>query len=373
MSLTKKPTSHIFELDGVRALAVWLVLLDHAMYGWAWPPSTLEAIPLPIRLLGRYGWLGVDLFFILSGFLITSILLGTRHRSGYFYARRFLRIIPLYYLVICITWLLYGNRFNSYFLSSFVFLPNFYHLLGIAVPHGPGVFWSLAIEEHFYSFWPVLVRFLSHRFLIVMALLICILDPLARFYAYKHGVDPLNVIYPVTWFRLDGLAMGALLAIWSRSKYTSPTNDLRLAGGLLGLFVIETVALLPLGILKSGSVFRYNQAHLLFAALLLAVLGLRGTIWTAPLRSRFACLSGDLSYCTYLIHLSVGDGYQVLVRFMGWQPEIALGGFGALTACATFLIGVSFGLAMLSQRLIEGPAQRLKRYFEYVPAGDRGA
>jgi peptidoglycan/LPS O-acetylase OafA/YrhL len=315
-------------------------------------------------LLGRYGWLGVDVFFVLSGFLITGILLDTRERPGYFrnfYARRFLRIIPLYYLVICITWFLYDRQFNSYFLSSFVFLSNFYYLLGIPMPHGPGVYWSLAIEEHFYLFWPVLVRFLSRRMLIIAALTICILAPMARYYAYHHGVDPINVIYAVT-----------LLAVWSRSKYSNPAQDLRFGLGLFVLFIVETVALLPLGILKSGSVFRYNQAQLMFASGLMIILGLRGTVWTAPFRSRFARLSGDLSYCVYLIHLSVGDGYEALVKLMGWRPDVVLGPLGALTARAVFMIAVSFGLAMLSQRFVEGPALRLKRYFEYAPAEKGG-
>ncbi|MEP6962536.1 MAG: acyltransferase [Acidobacteriota bacterium] len=361
------PAAHIIELDGVRAIAVWLVILDHIIDGWPVSAAVLQMIPLPIRLLSRYGWLGVDLFFVLSGFLITGILLRSRGKPHYFrnfYARRTFRIIPIYFLVIFVCWFFYGSAYNSYFLASLFFLANFYHALGLQPPHGPSVFWSLAIEEHFYLFWPLLVRFLQRSWLTKAAFALCIGIPALRFYAKSQGLDINSEIYPITWFRLDGLATGALLAIWSQSRYATQRNTLRLGGLLLVLFVVETVGLIPLGILQSGSVFRYNQAQVFFAGFVAIVLGLRGTAWTALLRTGFFRLTGDVSYCLYLIHLSVGDAYQAIVRWSGWQLELRIGELGAFGLRTVFLVVVSFALAMLSRRYIEQPVLRLKRHFE---------
>src|ERR1035438_1158660 len=101
---------HVPELDGIRGAAVWLVILNHVEGGWNMPAYVKASVPGPLLFLIQHGWLGVDLFFVLSGFLITGILLDSREKPHYFknfYMRRFLRIMPLYFTVIAICALLY--------------------------------------------------------------------------------------------------------------------------------------------------------------------------------------------------------------------------------------------------------------------------
>jgi peptidoglycan/LPS O-acetylase OafA/YrhL len=142
--------SRIPELDGFRACAVLMVLVHHLFYGWKTP--ALARLPHMIRIPIEQGWRGVDLFFVLSGFLITGILLDSSDNHRYFrnfYSRRVLRIVPLY--LTCIILMYFGyQKAAPYFLLSILYLANFAHFFRIGVPHGPGVFWSLAVEEHFY-------------------------------------------------------------------------------------------------------------------------------------------------------------------------------------------------------------------------------
>ncbi|MBI1735581.1 MAG: acyltransferase [Candidatus Rokubacteria bacterium] len=362
--------TYVSELDGVRAMAVWMVIVGHLVAGWPNPEGSLTWIPRPILFVLDHGWLGVDLFFVLSGFLITGILLDTRDHPFYFrnfYARRFLRIFPLYYAVIGITGLYYRDA-DGYFLISIFFLANFAYYFGVSVPHGPEVFWSLAVEEQFYIAWPWLVRLLSRRALTAMACALVVGVPFLRLYATHRGMSLEWEIYMYTWFRIDGLAVGALLAVWVRSRFNEYGRSLKLASSLVGLSIAITFAGVPFGILGSGSPFRYTQVQLVFGAFLLAAVTLRGTRWTSPLRGSFAKLSGDLSYCMYLIHLCVGDVYEDLVHRAAWQPATMLGPFGAVLLRSIVVVGVSFGLALLSWRFFERPILRLKRHFEYAPA-----
>jgi len=362
--------AHIPELDGIRAVAVWMVLCAHLLYGGPTPKATLNVIPKFVGFVFGHGWLGVDLFFVLSGFLITGILLDSRDKPGYFrnfYARRFLRIIPLYFAVVLVCWPFYPET-SKYFLLSLLFLANFAYAFGAAVPHGPGVFWSLAIEEHFYLVWPWLVRYLTRRALTVTAIGLVVVIPVLRFWAVSAGMNPRVQIYNYSFFRFDGLALGALMAIWVRSAWANRRTSLWLSAALVGASVVVTLAGIPFGVLSEASVLRYTQAQLVFAGFLVAVVALKGTGVTAPLRWPFAKLSGDLSYCIYLTHLSISDGYQHLLQKVGIDPLAAFGPLGLLVVRAIAILGCTFGIALLSRRFLERPVLRLKRYFEYGSA-----
>jgi peptidoglycan/LPS O-acetylase OafA/YrhL len=347
-----------------------MVLGGHLLTGWPNAPGALDRIPRPILSILDHGWLGVDLFFVLSGFLITGILLDSRDHPRYFrnfYARRCLRIFPLYYAVIGVAWLVYGDS-SGYLLASAFYLANFAHYFDIAVSARLGVLWSLAVEEHFYLVWPWLVRFSSRKALTTIACGLVVGAPLLRMWGVQHGLSITEEIYKYTWFRLDGLALGALLAVWVRSRFSGGRRSLGLAAGLLGLSLILTVAGIPFGILGSGSMLRYTQWQLVFAAFLLAAVATRGTRWTAPLRWPFVRLSGELSYCIYLINYGVGDGYEALVRAMAWEPAMVLGPFGAVVLRTVFVVVGTFAVALLSRRFFERPLLGLKRHFEYAPA-----
>src|SRR5438270_12094343 len=139
--------SRIPELDGIRAIAIWMVLLVHVITAFPNPQGALSFLPWSMQVALGHGWLGVDLFFMLSGFLITGILLDTRERPHYFrnfYARRFLRIMPLYFTLVLVSALFY-HHYGRYLLLSSVFGANLAPLFLVAVPHAPIVRWSLVV------------------------------------------------------------------------------------------------------------------------------------------------------------------------------------------------------------------------------------
>src|ERR1700730_4909307 len=194
--------SRVPELDGIRAIAVWMVLIHHVVYGWPNPIGTFAHIPTPVLQAIRHVGLGVDVFFVLSCFPITGILLDTKERPHYFqnfYVRRVLRILPLYaaYVAVCSV---FYRGYPLFFILSTLFAANLAQLFGVLVPHGPGVLWSLAVEEHFYLIWPLLVFLLNRRKLTVLAIMIVVMTPIARGLAVAHGMDVNAAVYSYSWF-----------------------------------------------------------------------------------------------------------------------------------------------------------------------------
>jgi peptidoglycan/LPS O-acetylase OafA/YrhL len=357
---------YIPELDGVRAIAVLMVMLMHILMPNDQSQAALESVaPRVLSLLIGHGWLGVDLFFVLSGFLITGILLDTRESPRYFenfYGRRALRILPLYFLCIAVMACCYPGH-GPYFLLSLVFLANLAGLVGAGAPHGADVFWSLAVEEHFYLIWPWLVRLLSRRALGWTCACIVITEPILRAISAAHGID----VYNPSWFRFDGLASGALLAVWFRSPLESQRRSLLAAAACIAAAIAITIAGLPFGIMAktvAGMSLRYNQATLIYCAGMLVAIAWRSTRLTAPLRWNFARLTGNLSYCLYLIHLALLDAYMFVFRHY-----VATGfTFSQLLLRAVTVLSASYGLALLSRRFLERPFLALKQQLGDGPA-----
>jgi len=224
---TGAPGGHLPALDGVRGLAILAVLLFH-FAGEIHPVGALERVL--VRVLG-YGSLGVDLFFALSGFLITDILVATHAAPHYFrsfYMRRALRIFPLYYAVLAVVFFalplvpaLQGTdlgtlgRFQAwawlYGVNVFLALQGGWTMSYLT--H----FWSLAVEEHFYLFWPFLVWWLAPRprRLMQAAGALAGLSFAARLLAAAQGVNPVALAV-LTPFQLDALCLGGFFAVWRR-------------------------------------------------------------------------------------------------------------------------------------------------------------
>jgi len=356
--------TRIPELDGVRAIAIWMVLIVHVVAGYSYPPRGLSFLPHPVRLILGHGWLGVDLFFVLSGFLITGILLDTKDRPNYFktfYIRRFLRIMPVYFAVVLV-WTLCYRGDGRYFLLSSFFGANLAPFVHAHIPHGPGVLWSLAVEEHFYLLWPAMVFLLDRRKVLALCIVLVVGCPILRGIFAARGMDP-ELIYVLSWFRFDGLATGAALAIWARSSFFN-----RQAARLIALTSLVALGLITVvgarfGLLGTKTVvavaLRYTQAYLIFGALFTLVLVYLDTNWTGFLKQPFMQLSGALSYCLYLIHLSVGDAYN----FLFGSLQERLGPNATVLVRGAFLIGVSFGIAALSRKYLEQPCLALKNRF----------
>lgn len=202
------------ELDAIRGIAILGVVIYHA-FVWARDLSLYTVPQRKFLLLFAAGQFGVALFFVLSGFLITGILLDSRSRPDYykrFYVRRALRILPVYYLVLLI--LILAHRANGTFLAlSLVFSANLTSLFGATLSYP--VLWSLAVEEHFYLLWPSTVRRISDSHLMILAFAISAISPLLRYFCHvhvsatHHAIDYGCAFY--TWNAADGLAWGGFL------------------------------------------------------------------------------------------------------------------------------------------------------------------
>jgi peptidoglycan/LPS O-acetylase OafA/YrhL len=359
------PQAHkerVAELDGVRALAVLAVMAGHLLV----PPSSVSrapsGLPRPIEAIVTHGWLGVDLFFVLSGLLITSILLGSKANGaaayfGRFYERRALRILPLYVLVLAILAIAYVQFTGpGYFALCLAFAANLAPLAHVAVPNGGGPLWSLAVEEQFYLFWPVLVLLLNRRALVYVLFAIVVCEPVLR------AIHPFDTEF--TWMRADGLAAGALLALWFTSKRRTPRADAILALALLGVALLIAVVSFPFGGMGAGTVsiaVRIPQAICIFAALVIFAVSRSGARSTAALRIPFAIITAEFSYCLYLIHVPLIDGYQTFVNRFAPELPRALGPLGANLLRFAIILCVAYALAALSRRYLEKPFLRMGR------------
>lgn len=209
--MQQRSTAYLPSLDGLRAIAVALVL-------WAHTPESLTAIPglqwlSTLKRIINPGYLGVDLFFVLSGFLITRILLATREKANplrNFYIRRSLRIFPIYYLLILLCaviapgiYLLAAATYTSNYVFSFDASPNL-------LRHT----WSLAVEEHFYLIWPLLVLKLTPALSKIIAwigLALAIASVSLHFWFLAEG-PAAELAYRASHCRFASLLMGALLS-----------------------------------------------------------------------------------------------------------------------------------------------------------------
>jgi peptidoglycan/LPS O-acetylase OafA/YrhL len=223
-----------------------------------------------------------------------------------------------------------------------------------------GPLWSLAVEEHFYLVWPLLVRVGSVRVIAVVAVLLVAGEPLARLVGFYAGQET-NMF---TWFRLDGLAAGALLALLSRER-PSILRLVALTSSLAGIALMVGGA--PFGVLSRqnafGAALQYTPWTLLFVGLVARVLAephgrlARACSWRGLSRL------GDLSYCLYLVHVLLFHQYDRIARQFGVHPDLTSWRFSSYVLRAAIVLGVSIAIAEISNRYFETPILRLRRHF----------
>jgi peptidoglycan/LPS O-acetylase OafA/YrhL len=348
------------ELDTVRGIAVLGVVLLHAFY---WQYAGLSFGPWARRFLAatQPGWVGVNLFFVLSGFLITGILLDSKNKPHFyrrFYTRRALRILPAYYFLLILLLLLRTSS-AAFVGLSFVYLANMTDFFGVACDYGP--LWSLAVEEHFYILWPTVVRNLTTRKLTLISASIVVLIPLLRATSFALGLRTGLDWY--TWFVADGLAAGSLLAIVLRTSVTRAQVK-TLCRSLLGASILLGLAGRPFGILTRnrllGAALQFTMLNGFFAGILLVFL-LAGTsnarryVNLSPLR-----FLGYLSYGLYLNHLLAFRIYDRICRHYLPQFTPSNGHFALVLLRFALAGGGAIGAAYFSRRFFEERFLRLK-------------
>ena len=371
------PQERIPELDGLRGTAILLVLVGHYFAA----PGT-GAVRFLSGYWVRLGWTGVDLFFVLSGFLIGGILLLARDSPNYFktfYARRFFRIIPIYYAWIAIYAVLsliatsfltarVGSvqKIDISILAHFMFLQNFHDFLKSTVSFWwLSLTWSLAVEEQFYLVAPLLVRYLTKRVLALALIAVMFGAPILRLVVRNGFSDGPWLAYRLMPCRADSLAAGVLAALlWNNPK----TRAWVMAHALLlyGLFAIlfagvtyiwryHSDPLLPL--MQTAG---YTWLALFFAVLLLLVLSRRASLPAALMRLGFLREIGGVSYCIYIIHMAIFlFCHQLLLHTLPVVTDVKAAGVTFLAAFVTYC------LAKLSWKYFEQPMVRRGHGFQY--------
>ena len=313
--------AHMPECDALRGIAILLVFVYHlAFIGVEAPPGSLPSL---LYSFSRAGWIGVDLFFVLSGFLISGNLLDSIHLEPGAYYRRFFmrrmhRILPLYYLVLlAVSFILMLAKCKislGFFLLSIVYLSNLAMIFGHQVAPSLGILWSLAIEEQFYLLWPLFLRFINRSFLLPILVAILIMQPAARALAVSVMDIRETVIYVSIWFRLDGLICGAMLALLIRSPFCTRQRFAALSVSLLACSIAVFLIAIPFGALDrrsaAGSAVQFFCAALFFGGLLgiSLLVGSREHLRVTGIGPLFYI--GRRSYCIYLIHVFAIQAYD---------------------------------------------------------------
>lgn len=352
------------ELDCIRGVAILLVLFYHGFF-WSNNVTGLHGIAKAFVEATRPGWLGVNLFFVLSGFLITGILIDSKGGAHYFrnfYTRRALRILPAYYGVLLLLYLT-GLQPRAFLVLSVFYLSNVTPLFGVAQAYA--VLWSLAVEEHFYLLWPSVVRNLSRVSLGRCAIAIACVVPALRAASYMAGWR--NGLSEYTWLVADGLAMGAWLATYVRRPGFTRRGLARVAVAAICVSTAMTLAGAKFGMLTReallGATFQESCGNLAFMGLIAAVLLIGTGPWQFLMRRRMLKFYGDISYGLYLIHLMVFDEYDSVTRRVFPRFSESSGHFGIMTARFAICLGVATALAFFSRRYFEEPFLALKKRF----------
>ena len=366
------------ELDGLRGLAILLVVSLHNVAGAS--GGEFGSFLYRFKQVFRLGWSGVDLFFVLSGFLIGGILLRARDSQNYysvFYLRRVHRIFPIYYLWIVLYFPIHivgqnlipntipgteaGIRSISIyllFLQNFISRPLDFDWRWLAVT------WSLGVEEQFYLIAPVLIRALSRVSLIYMLGITVVLAPVLRELVYRFSPHSFywTTLMPC---RADTLAIGILAAIAWNDK--SVRAFLSAKSKIIYRVLIFLFCGLPI-LLKYfpgpesqvTGVLGYSWLALFYVTLLFTVLVDSNGKLARIMRWRWLMKLGGISYCVYLIHIPINEILHA--SLLRSAPSIAsLSGIG-VTLLAVVL---TLGIAVLSWKYFEEPMVRRGHRFRY--------
>lgn len=359
--LSYTPRKYIPELDGVRGIAVAAVILYHCF------PSTLT----------RGGWMGVDLFFVLSGFLITGILVDSKAHPRYyvnFISRRILRIFPLYYLVLVIVLFVLPSLWRSIIPPHFnyyqenqgwfwLYLQNWlFSKSGFPKNHLLIHFWSLGVEEQFYLVWPWVVKYIPRRHLIKVSIFLCLIGIVFRLLPGYWTHFNITYRYMSTLSRIDALLIGAMIAVLIRDnlrlleKITIPVCIISLGVFLVGLSIVKSINFLALPPF-------YTSIDLLFGSLLLISISSNKRI-KRIVKQPFLIQLGKYSYGLYVYHYII----FVLLEYnlTPWLSNHLSSSFLRMLIVGSLSVVLTVGISILSYYFFESYFLKLKKYFPYT-------
>lgn len=352
-------------LNGLRAFAVMGVLLSHYHLG--------ENYDFIVNML-PWGHIGVRLFFVLSGFLITSILINCKNIIEkeclspvlvlrQFYIRRFLRIFPLFYGVIFLLYFFDFGNIKDVIIYHVFFLSNISSALtGTLIGFPPLIepatahFWSLAVEEQFYLIWPLMVLFISKKRLLILLVFIIFMSPILRFLWFFSGYDLLYSYLPL---RVDTLGLGACLALFRSGEF----QPLQGKSFLLKIVFYFSLAFL-LGSFLSHALGIWYRPRLIvmdffegivYAFLMNFIIDAKCKRLNKILENYILNYLGSISYGIYILHAFTPHIYSY---FFSVKFESGLLMFCIYTLMTVILAGLSFSL-------YESQVNRLKKYFPY--------
>lgn len=370
---------YIQELDGLRAVGLCLVLLNH---------FTLTAFPRWLFQLGNLGWIAMDSFFVMSGFLIAGILLDSRdkpHFFGKYYLRRALRIFPLYYAVLLIWYLIltrtnYGSDYRNmlqywgspgwftFYLGNVreAVVPLSFQKISPTVRWAYGPLWSLQVEEQFYLLFPLAVAFLKKNHLRNLLIAAACLSPMIRILLYCWQPNNSELQYTLLPCHCEGIALGALIAIRFRSgPWRIPAGKLTawmcclmaaaMAGSVLTTWRTRAEAWDTVWNRLAG----YSISSLACACLVLWLICNRGSGATRFLRLSPVRYLGEISYGVYLLHpvshwMVLEANKKHWIHLKANDPMYVVYG-----------VGLSVALAVISWHCFEGLFLRLKDKIPY--------
>ncbi len=353
------------ELDGIRGVAILLVLVWHYVNRQI-EPSNVGLLPY-LKLATNVTWSGVDLFFVLSGFLIGGILFDHRSSANYFrvfYIRRACRILPLYFVIIGV-FLVLSQRVSRDFDWLFAgalpawtyvtFTQNYYLHSFVGAAHWLDLTWSLAVEEQFYLGLPLLIRFVAAPLIVPSLIFLILLGPIMRFWVGGLGA------YVYAFCRTDALLLGVLLAwLFRQPKFVQFVRSKRLLGWSVLSALILLTSFIPLIAFAFGGVGNHFWFAILYGLFLLLVVVFPESHLAGILRNPILVWLGIRSYCIYLTHQAVSGLLHGAI--FSAEPRIDGGYQFIVTVAATLAVWL---LASLSFRYFELPLLSFGRRFSY--------
>jgi peptidoglycan/LPS O-acetylase OafA/YrhL len=354
---------HYPALDGLRGIAILAVIFRHNF---------------DFLQITKYGWIGVDLFFVLSGFLITDILLKTKTQKNYlanFFIRRILRIFPLYYGAIILFFVLAASaellrdQYNFYFTNQgmvWFHLQNWLYITKSEPTHyGMFIhFWSLSLEEQFYLVWPfVMLACKQMRHLASLTIVILLASIVFRFVSWASLENGDLNHYLQHMVRIDGLCVGSLVAIWKASSAETAKKKIFQLGAIL-LFLHAIVFLLSKLVFKPFphfSILGYSSIAVLFGMLLTILLEKRNRLTKMIFENKLLVGVGKISYGLYVFHWPILVLFRIYFLQYLMEKGVALN--LSYTMASLFATFAAILVSIASYHLMEKKILALKDVF----------